>query len=92
MHRVFYRILFGFAEEAFTDEIEDDVPDVDAVVDTPFGEDAPGYRAILLECIDANTFEQLLTVDVARLVELSNRVFEPSSNKQVGFSGIALIR
>ena len=71
---IFYGILVGLAEEAFVDEIEDDVAKVHAPIDSPFGEDTLGYRTVFVERILAETFEQLLAADVARLFELANGV------------------
>lgn len=90
--KIFYGILVGLAQEAFVDEIEDDVSKVHAAIDSPFREYALGDRTIFVERILADAFEQLLAADVAGLIELANGVVEPSPHKQVGFGGIALIR
>lgn len=84
-------ILIGFTQQAFADEVKDNVPEVDAFIDTPLGENALGYRPKFLEGIFAHTVEQLLPADMAGRVELAHGVVKPIADEKVGFEHVARI-
>lgn len=84
-------IFVGFSEQAGVDEVENDVPKVDAFVNAPLGKDALGDGAEFFERVFADSTEQLLAADVAGIFELADGVVEGVANKKVGLLRVARV-
>src|SRR5438309_2850378 len=65
---IFARILVGFGENGRLYHCENDLAEIFAVAKAPFIEDGQSHRAILLESVGTNAFEQFLPSDVVDLL------------------------
>ena len=72
-------VLFGFLQQAILHHVEDDLAKVAGMVHAPFLEDRGGHRAVLLQRVLPNAFQQFLAGNV-----LARRAFVFAGDQFLG--------